>query len=849
MASTWALPLDSGIHSHAQHAHNHQPHYNHSLLSSANGGALRKSPQRSNQYPAQFGASATTVVPSPHQHFDRDTSPSLPYGMPNRPKLRPRGESDLGRPLSKAPSATSGYGFPPSAKHVSEARNILSRTLMLTALHSASDSLSELVTGLLIPLPYILASLANSLGGSPQHAAPSTSAYERLVESVSDDGASTAAQPAPGSPFIQACALSSGTLLLVAILAKLSPSNKGPSRIKGFGNTGRVAKTGYGLDRESAQQIATRILSVGLPYYAASQIGGIRVSLLLLVAAASGLSMPSAQPMKGGVMGTLSRVFQERKLVCSYMLLAAFCDLLGVSANISSGPLILGYLAITLSIFVIPSPLPMPSASAMTSSQFTEKSRAPNGLSPLVESPANEPPPVKSNVPSATSSLISSPKEVTTTLYAGAILSVFTLMASFFISSSHSLSHSTVIFSALSIASAAGLYFFARPHTLQSASKSGIGIGCAFASIAGLATQPSSWISAILTAFLLRSVEPGSITHSILIEPDSRSIAYFGALNLAFMIVQFFYGFATGSLGLLTDSIHMLFDCAGLAVGLAAAVMSKWPSSARFPYGYGKVDTLSGFANGIFLLLVSIEIILDAFERLWEGHELHRLNELLIVSVLGFLVNIVGLTAFGHAHHHGHDHGHGDHDHHHGENMQGIFLHILADALGSVAVIISTLLTKWNGWSGWDPLASCIIAILIFGSALPLTYGAAMRLMLCVPQDVEDKLKDTLRDVNSIRGVVSYSAPSADSHTHNHSHSHSLSHDHSHSHSHSLSHDHDHSHSHSHGPRILGLIHIIAAKSADVEDVRRRTQEFLTERGLDVLAHVEREGDRCWCGG
>jgi zinc transporter 5/7 len=70
------------------------------------------------------------------------------------------------------------------------------------------------------------------------------------------------------------------------------------------------------------------------------------------------------------------------------------------------------------------------------------------------------------------------------------------------------------------------------------------------------------------------------------------------------MLVQFFYGFVTGSLGLLTDSIHMLFDCVGLAVGLAAAVMSKWPPTVEFPYGYAKIDTLSGFANGIFLMSV-----------------------------------------------------------------------------------------------------------------------------------------------------------------------------------------------------------------------------------------------------
>lgn len=74
------------------------------------------------------------------------------------------------------------------------------------------------------------------------------------------------------------------------------------------------------------------------------------------------------------------------------------------------------------------------------------------------------------------------------------------------------------------------------------------------------------------------------------------------SLNFAFMLVQTFYGIATGSLGLLSDSVHMFFDCLALVVGLCAAVMSKWPPSVRFPYGYGKMDTLAGFANGIFLM-------------------------------------------------------------------------------------------------------------------------------------------------------------------------------------------------------------------------------------------------------
>lgn len=111
------------------------------------------------------------------------------------------------------------------------------------------------------------------------------------------------------------------------------------------------------------------------------------------------------------------------------------------------------------------------------------------------------------------------------------------------------------------------------------------------------------------------------ILHAIMIEKDSRRIFYFmtyvivnccyysianliisSRLNFSFMTVQAFYGYVTDSLGLLSDSIHMFFDCVALMVGLLAAVLSKWPRSQRFPYGFGKIETLSGFANGILLM-------------------------------------------------------------------------------------------------------------------------------------------------------------------------------------------------------------------------------------------------------
>lgn len=74
------------------------------------------------------------------------------------------------------------------------------------------------------------------------------------------------------------------------------------------------------------------------------------------------------------------------------------------------------------------------------------------------------------------------------------------------------------------------------------------------------------------------------------------------SLNVSFMFVQAFYGYVTNSLGLLSDTVHMFFDCVALLVGLVAAVASKWPRSQKFPYGLGKMESLSGFANGILLM-------------------------------------------------------------------------------------------------------------------------------------------------------------------------------------------------------------------------------------------------------
>ncbi|RMZ76418.1 hypothetical protein DV737_g4790, partial [Chaetothyriales sp. CBS 132003] len=246
------------------------------------------------------------------------------------------------------------------------------------------------------------------------------------------------------------------------------------------------------------------------------------------------------------------------------------------------------------------------------------------------------------------------------------------------------------------------------------------------------------------TRFLLELTEPYTLLYDIISDAESRRIFYFMLLNLAFMVVQSTYGYLTGSLGLISDSIHMFFDCVALFVGLCAAVMSKWPPSVRFPYGYGKIDTLAGLGNGVFLMLISVEIVFEATERLFSNTSIDRTTELLVVTnsdVMSASASPVKSKKAADGHYHG-------------ENMQGIYLHIMADALGSVAVVLSTLLIQFSGWSGWDPLASCIIAILIFASTIPLVTSTTKTLLLSLNSDIEYNLRDILAGVSNIPGVV-----------------------------------------------------------------------------------------------
>lgn len=321
---------------------------------------------------------------------------------------------------------------------------------------------------------------------------------------------------------------------------------------------------------------------------------------------------------------------------------------------------------------------------------------------------------------------------------------------------------------------------------------------------------------------------PSSILTELTSHKDTRAIFHFLLLNTTFMFVQLLYSFRSKSLGLLSDSLHMALDCTSLALGLVAGILSKLPidSSSKFPFGLKHFEILAGFTNGTLLIGISGSIIIEAIGRLYHPVLLQKTTELIVVSVLGLVVNLVGILAFNHGHEghsHGHSHSHGSHSHSHtsdceegmNDNMRGIFLHILADTLGSVGVVVSTLLIKFFNWEGFDPIASIIIAVLIFGSAVPLVQLTASTLLLKLDTNKETKLRAVLNDITTVKGVKTFTTPRF-----------WPSHD-----------DYD----------LNGYVHIQIYRGENGGYIKRQCERVFQASNINAMIQVENDFDDCWC--
>jgi cobalt-zinc-cadmium efflux system protein len=179
----------------------------------------------------------------------------------------------------------------------------------------------------------------------------------------------------------------------------------------------------------------------------------------------------------------------------------------------------------------------------------------------------------------------------------------------------------------------------------------------------------------------------------------SRLWIAFG-LVVGFFFVQVFAGFVTGSLALLSDAGHMATDAIGLGIALAAITLARKGSSAKHrTFGWYRLEILAALANAVLLLGVAVWVVIEAIGRVGDAPHIDG-PVVLVVGVLGMIVNLIGFALLRSASEES-------------MNVEGAYLEVLADLVGSVAVVIGAAVIWTTGWAWVDPLLGAAIGLWI----------------------------------------------------------------------------------------------------------------------------------------
>lgn len=209
------------------------------------------------------------------------------------------------------------------------------------------------------------------------------------------------------------------------------------------------------------------------------------------------------------------------------------------------------------------------------------------------------------------------------------------------------------------------------------------------------------------------------------------------ALNVAFVVVEFVVGLCKGSMGLLSDAGHNLSDVAGLLLALLAFRLAQRRATPRYTYGLRKSTVLISLLNSVILLIAVGVIIAESIGRMLHPETVAG-GAIAWTAGVGVAVN--GFTAWLFMKDRARD-----------LNIRGVYLHMAADALVSVGVLVSGLVISWTGWRLIDPLVGLAVAAVIVASVWSLTRDSLRLSLDGVPAGLD--IAEITRRMTSVEGV------------------------------------------------------------------------------------------------
>ncbi|MFD0154726.1 cation diffusion facilitator family transporter [Streptomyces sp. NPDC055721] len=194
-------------------------------------------------------------------------------------------------------------------------------------------------------------------------------------------------------------------------------------------------------------------------------------------------------------------------------------------------------------------------------------------------------------------------------------------------------------------------------------------------------------------------------------------------ITLSVMVIEIIGGVVADSLALIADAAHMATDAVGLAMALLAIHFANRPPSGNRTFGFARAEILAALANCLLLLVVGGYVLYEAIQRFVEPAETKG-GLTIAFAVVGLAANMISLSLLAR----------GQKD---SLNVRGAYLEVLADALGSVTVIVAAGIILATGWQYADPIASIVIGLMIVPRTLKLLRETLDVLLEAAPKGVD----------------------------------------------------------------------------------------------------------------
>jgi cobalt-zinc-cadmium efflux system protein len=223
-------------------------------------------------------------------------------------------------------------------------------------------------------------------------------------------------------------------------------------------------------------------------------------------------------------------------------------------------------------------------------------------------------------------------------------------------------------------------------------------------------------------------------------QSGKRNLGVALSITAIFFIIELVGGVITNSLALTADAWHMLNDASALAFALVAAWLAERPVDVKKTYGYYRTEILAAFLNGIFLWGIVVVIFYEAIQRLQNPPPVQSLD-MLIIAISGLIANGLSAIALSKSRNES-------------LNIKGAFLHVLLDALGSVAAISAGIIMIFTSWYQADPLFSMLLGVLIFYGSYKLVRESVNVLLEGVPYGIDvNAVERKITEMKGVKGV------------------------------------------------------------------------------------------------